>query len=130
MKLNHDCIRDLMLSVEENLKIDEVLESSDLESFAFFSKYSEEDIVYTILKLSEAHYLKVETQYGDDTLQTLLITDVTWSGHQFLDTIRDNKVWKNTKSIVSKFSSVSVTLLKEVASTVLLEMIHKQINQS
>ncbi|EJA0843158.1 DUF2513 domain-containing protein, partial [Listeria monocytogenes] len=48
---------------------------------------------------------------------------ITWSGHQFLDNIRDDEVWKKTKKTVSKFSSVSVSLLSTISSNVLSQLI-------
>ena len=129
MKLNHDCIRDFMIYFEKNVRLNEELSYSDLDLFEKETKYSSEDIIYTIQKLSEANYINAQFYQGSNAIYNLSVSAITWEGHQFLDTIRDNKVWKNTKTVVSKFSSVSITLLKEVASTILIEMINKQINQ-
>ncbi|EDO0799378.1 DUF2513 domain-containing protein, partial [Listeria monocytogenes] len=56
-------------------------------------------------------------------INTLFVSKITWSGHQFLDNIRDDEVWKKTKKTVSKFSSVSVSLLSTISSNVLSQLI-------
>ncbi|EAG0857908.1 DUF2513 domain-containing protein [Listeria monocytogenes] len=56
-------------------------------------------------------------------INALFVSKITWSGHQFLDNIRDDEVWKRTKKTVSKFSSVSVSLLSTIASNILSQLI-------
>lgn len=52
--------------------------------------------------------------------------NLTYDGHKFLDNIRDDKVWKDTKTILSKFSSVSLSFVSSVASNVISQLIQKQ----
>lgn len=45
--------------------------------------------------------------------------NLTWAGHEFLDTIRSDTVWKETKRrIASTVGSVSLSVLTEVAKQV------------
>lgn len=55
------------------------------------------------------------------------VSGITWQGHRFLDTVRDNKVWSDTKSVVSKFSSVSISMVETIASNVITQLINKQL---
>lgn len=126
MKLNHDCIRDFLLYFEANTHLNEDMSYEDINHFEIKTSYSSDDIIYTIQKLNEANYLKAKFYYASDSVYNLSVSSITWEGHKFLDTIRDDKVWKNTKSVISKFSSVSVTIVEKVASTVLTNLISKQ----
>lgn len=41
---------------------------------------------------------------------------MTWDGHEFLDDIRSDSVWSQTKSaVVNQVGSVSLSVLQEVA---------------
>lgn len=127
MKLNHDCVRDVLLDIEENMTLNEYLGNKTLESFPSFTKYGFDDFYYSIAKLSEAGYLVSHELQIDGAINIIARVDsLTWEGHKFLDTIRDNKVWKNTKAIVSNFSSVSLSLIEKIASDVLTNLISKQ----
>lgn len=126
MKLNQECIRDLLLVVEDTLELNSSMIALELTKLPKTKKYSNDDLAYTVQKLEEAKYLKISKQYFPDPLESLVIEDITWEGHKFLDTIRDDAVWKQTKSIVSKFSSVSVSIVENVASKVLTNLIEKQ----
>jgi len=113
LKLNHDCVRDTLLYLEENLKLDDSLNCFQIS----IPKYNSEDIVYTIQKLSDGNLINVidcSTLGG----YSCIITSLTFKGHEYLDNIRDSKVWKQTKSIISKIASVSLDVTSKVAAQV------------
>ena len=41
---------------------------------------------------------------------------ISWAGYEFLDKVRDDKIWRKTKEGASKVGSWSVKLLSEMAS--------------
>ena len=110
MKLLHDCVRDVMLDVEDNLKDGDSISSDDI--YNRLNKYAQEDVDYTCKKLSEANYLNIIPCITGE----ILVTGISYSGHQFLDTIRDSNIWRETKSTVSKLASVSLPIIQQVAS--------------
>lgn len=127
MKLNQDCVRAVLLELEENLTLNDDLYLFQIKQLDCIEKYDEDTVIYSILKLIEAKYLLGEPLYAGDELMELTLSSLTWDGHLFLDTIRDNNVWKETKSVVSKFSSVSISLMSTIASNILNELIRKQL---
>ncbi|WP_394810140.1 DUF2513 domain-containing protein [Lactiplantibacillus plantarum] len=54
------------------------------------------------------------------------MTSITWSGHELLDDIRDTEVWRKTKDVTSSFSSISVSILKNVATAVITGIIKQK----
>lgn len=119
MKLNHDCVRDLLLTVEESdhneiLSLHFLLPKNKLQS------YSEEDIFYTIQRLVEAGYINADTQTYFEG-QDAIISSITWNGHQFLDNIRDKSIWEKTKEKASVVGGVSLPILSEIAKSYLAE---------
>lgn len=123
MRLNHDCVRDLMLLSEENLNMSNYIRCSCIHS----EQYTCEELVYTASKLIEAGYLKGDFLSSSAGKRDTIISSITWSGHEFLDNIRDDGVWKITKDKLSKFSSVSISIISKVATQVITNLINNQL---
>lgn len=126
MKLNHDLVRSLLLSIESSdnphgfspREVTEFIENND---------FSKNDIGYTVNKLKEARFVTGEATISGDDYYIINPGNLTYDGHEFLDNIRDDGVWKDTKEIASKFSSVSASFLSKIAVGVISEIIKKQI---
>lgn len=124
MKLNLECVRELLLYAEENLSYKN---NSITVNNLKIKDYSEEELLYTAEKLNEANYIKCIIGYGYE-LPMIVIVDIYFQGHQFINNIRDDKVFTKTKSILSGFKSVSIELFSETASKVITALINQQIN--
>lgn len=123
MKLNHDCIRDLLLLIEENLTYGHYIDPAQLE----LKNYSVEELTYTAEKLDEAGFIQCNiSKFLSNPLPAIRINSMTYYGHQLLDNIRDDGVWKETKKLTSKISSASIKILSEVAAQVISNIISKQ----
>lgn len=125
MKLNNDCVRDLLLFIEGNTSVNNIISIRNIE----LNSYDNEDLVYTAMKLEEAGYIKAKISKFLDGSADVYVTELTWNGHKFLDNIRDDGVWKTTKEKISKFSSVSLSIIENVASQVLTNLINQQLGQ-
>ena len=62
MKLEHDCIRDLLLYLEDNLKYNEKININSLK----LDSYSKETLMYTADRLIEAKYLNASFCWNID----------------------------------------------------------------
>lgn len=122
MKLVHDCVRDVMLYLEDNLEDTCFINSESIT----LKKYSSKDITYTLKKLAEAGFIEIDKVTYENNFN---IKWMTYYGHQFLDNIRDNKVWSETKSILSKFSSVSLNMVQNIASQIISNLIIASLNK-
>lgn len=133
MKLNHDCVRDVLLFVEEEQRPGIFLHLNDFISIQdkntstkkHLSLYDAETIKYTLMKLHETGYLKDNPSIISGRLVEYSTGALTWEGHKFLDTIRDPKIWKTTKTVASHLESVSITLISNIASSVLENYIQR-----
>ncbi len=124
MKLNHNCIRDLLLYIEDNLEYGYYIKINDTK----LSNFPQHEVLYAADKLLEAGYLIGNRRMTMDSegIPQINIESISWNGHQILDNVRDNKVWENTKGILSKFSSVSIGVISNVASQVISNMVKSQ----
>lgn len=123
MKLNYDCIRDLMIFLEDNLSYENAYWISDIK----IDGYSDEELIYTAEKLFEAGYINGNlSRTLSSRYPLILIREITWQGHELLGNIRDNTVWKKLKSKISNVTtSVSIPILNSVASAILSELLLK-----
>lgn len=120
MKLNHDCVRSLLLFLEETLSMNKPLDLRTVELVGF----DNDETVYAAMKLVEAGFLAgTVREYGMGDPPLVVVSQITWEGHKFLDTIRDNNVWGKTKKVLSKVSSASLSFTATVASQILSSVI-------
>lgn len=130
MELKQDCIRYVLLCLE-NQKIGMMYSGfSEDQLVKVFSNdtYSDDDVRYTLYQLANGGMISAKPAIVPNKLgiKQLQVFDITWKGHEFLDTIRDDKVWSKTKKVVSTFSSVSLGILQTIASKVIVGLIKEQ----
>jgi len=120
MKLNIECIRDVLLTSEEETDLsNEVLNIDTLTVMPRLNCYKEDDIVYTIKKLKEARYIEADVKIYPEG-HFAMIKHLTYEGHMFLDNIRDDGIWKKAKEKASKISSsVSINIISNIAMKLL-----------
>jgi hypothetical protein len=115
MKLNHDCVRGVLLAIEDSSSTHARITVDKLVGNQYLKEFSSKDIHYTIARLNEAGYINVHTIKIAGIGEDFIVESLTWNGHAFLDNIRDNTIWDKTKKSVSVLSSVSLSILSEVA---------------
>lgn len=122
MKLNYECIRDIMLYLEEKLELNKAMYLKNIDI-----DYSVEDIKYSILKLKEIDYIDVHIVDADGVaILNAIIFDITFYGHEFLNTIRPMTVWEKTKEISTKVGVTTISSLTQIASQIAAQLITKQ----
>lgn len=125
MKLNLDCMRDVLLFLEE-APFQKEMSLGEITS-ALAKDHSFEDIAYSVQKLSEAGYIvaKIKSYVTGSTI--ISVQDITYNGHQFLANIRTNKVWSATKSVMGKIGSTSIHAATQIATSVVTELIKQTV---
>lgn len=119
MELNHDCVRDLLLAVEKHTNLNKHLDHYEILVLPELKNYDDDTIIYTAQKLNEAGFINGNFDFYYDGKVHIAISSLTYDGHTFLDTIRDDVVWKETKKAASKFSSVSLSILLDIGTSYL-----------
>jgi hypothetical protein len=124
LKLNSDCVRAVLLACEE-IPDGTYPALEDFFSYEQTRNYSSEDISYSMKKLAEAGFVEFRQikSLGSPSFDGFFM-DITWNGHQFLDNIRNDTVWKKTKEKVSSaVGSTSLQVMGAVASAVSLKLL-------
>ena len=126
MKLNIDCMRSVLLELEET-PYQASLSLGDLVSSLSKQDFEYQDICYSVLKLNEAGYISANIQRNSQSTRILSLNDITFSGHQFLENIRSDSVWNNVKAIAVKIGSNSIASLTQIATGVITAIIKSQL---
>lgn len=109
MKRDMEFVRSFLLHIEKShdgyrplmLKYDD------------FPETKPEQVYHHLQILTDGGFLKRQNQSAPNMPATL---GLTWSGHEFLNTIRDEKVWRETKNAISGLASTSLEVVKQVAT--------------
>ena len=119
MKLDHDCVRDVLIWVEENVQIGHPVYTSDMIP-KLEDKWSEPELIYCVIQLNEAGLIDGAASIQGEVVSLNQLNKLTWEGHKYLDNIRDDSVWKETKTTVaSKVGSASLSIFSAVAAKVI-----------
>ena len=120
MRLNNDCIRDILLYIEEN--ITESQPTVDVEELisALGHKYDQDTICYHIRQIDKSGLVD-DVCYADDG--PVFVCDLSWEGHTYVNDIRDNKVWDKLKDVTKGLASVSLSVLMDKAPDIVKSFI-------
>lgn len=95
MKRDMELIRKILFKIEDT--VDNVAKYNlEIEG------YSMDQVAYHCSILYEGGYIYAyEAQYGGNVIYSFGVGRLTWEGHDFLDKIREDTIWKKTKETIS-----------------------------
>lgn len=130
MKLNPECIRDILFCLEENLKItpDLELEEVDLYELSNHLNYPIQELANTLLVLSEAGFIEIAADYGSNQITHIDVYRITYAGYQFIESIRPEPVWNKVKSVGKNIGSFSINSIFQIAVEVISTLITAQLS--
>lgn len=76
--------------------------------------FSRADIAYASTKLLEAKYIEAKSIGADSKIITIVYSCITYEGHQYLDSIRDSKLWSTVKKNAKALTFELVKKLAEI----------------
>lgn len=113
MKLNPDCVRDILLYVEKYSDFYHTAEYCKDQIPKELKSYSHSEIVYHISQCQKS-FLINDVHFYDDG-KHILISDLTPYGHEFLANIRDDTLWNKVKSKGSSSLPIILEIAKDIA---------------
>lgn len=122
MKLNYELIRDLLLAAEDQ-ENDSSLSQKELDEFITKSSYNFDELIYHLERLEEADYVDITIKYASNQVYIYTLNYITWTGHQFLDTIRSDKVWSTSKKVADDLKVKSISAFTQIAFQVASNLI-------
>lgn len=108
MKINQECIRDILLFIESTVTPSKP--STSIYELVENLSYDEDTLSYHIDLISQNN-LVTKVSYSDDVASH--ISDLSPVGHQYLEKIRDNNKWNKIKNSTSNLLNISLPIAIE-----------------
>lgn len=96
MKLNFECVKDVLLFLEKELQLDDYFESIPLsvsDIHKTLTQYTAKEIHYTLKKLAEEEYICAKEESRQISTNECKyfygVSDITFKGHQYLNSVRN-----------------------------------------
>lgn len=125
MKLNPDCVRDLLMYFEENTNgIDSVRFDPDNFCDTKLGKYSPEELYY---HFKQCEYIGFFINVNNFLDLTSMLLDISPKAHEFLANIRSDNIWEKVKSTAKNVGSHSLNALTQIAASVVATLISQQL---
>lgn len=125
MKLDSDCIRDILIDLEKKIQDVGTLVTYPKES-SLFDKYQRNVLSYHTRQCVLSGLLITYNQSFDGQY-SFHIKDLSPAAHEFLANIRSESNWGKTKEVASKVGSFSLSALTQIATGVVTSLINKQL---
>jgi CTP:phosphocholine cytidylyltransferase-like protein len=113
MKLNIDCIKDILTKTEDVTDFVQKFFYESKKVNELFPGYTHDEIIYHINQASESGLIKIGPFY--DGGDSVYIIDLTPEGHAFLANIRIETVWRKIKRKAIESLPVVISLAKDFA---------------
>lgn len=137
MRLNIDCVRDILLCIERNTDyrksvafVDEIslkklsptsaIHQPDY-NLVLLQKYDLDNILYHLKYCIKADILELNEQLSNCSVT--VISDLTPKGHEFLANIRHKTIFEKTKIIANKIGIESLPAFVKISESTALEII-------
>lgn len=118
MELNYDCIRDVLLAVEKVTTFDKSFTLyNNLENL---QQYTIEELQYHLRQCDSAGFLYKYQSFMDGNISVL---DLSFQGHEFLHSIRTDKVWFKTKDICKELGIKTLHGILQISSQIISQII-------
>lgn len=125
MKLNIECIREVLLYLENNLSYEDepcsyehstITMTTVIDDIAAQGGFDKNQLAYAIEKMCEVHIIEADIQEGaHHNILSCSIYDISFYGHQFLENIRPESVWEKTKNIAASIGNHSLKFIEDTA---------------
>lgn len=118
MELNYDCIRDVLLAIEKVTTFDKSFTLyNNLENL---QQYTIEELQYHFRQCDLAGFLYDYQPFMDGDISVL---DLSFQGHEFLHSIRTDKVWFKTKDICKELGIKTLNGIIQISSQIISQII-------
>lgn len=113
MKRDMDLIRDILLWLESRpIRVDEFIQVGGDDGDFPVSGYSAVEVEMHAVMMLEAGLIKGPRQQSDEGVWVI---GITWAGYDFIEAIRDSKIWERTKLGAGAAGGFTIELLQDLA---------------
>ena len=131
MKLNPDCVRDILMDIEESLEFKNVYfvrketSAPDEPITLNKTKYPHNVFLYHVSQCEQSNFI-TKVSYLDSG-NCVQIGNMTPKGHDFLANIRADNIWNKVKSVGMKIGATSLSALVQISTGVVTQIIKNEL---
>ncbi|MDM8542434.1 DUF2513 domain-containing protein [Desulfococcaceae bacterium HSG9] len=96
MKRDWDLVREILIRVEELSSVKDCVRPNE------FEEYDEDIVSYHMYLLEQANLVEGPIKKHHNAGIMALLFNLTWQGHEFLDSVRNDGVWNKLKTTASE----------------------------
>jgi hypothetical protein len=123
MTRDMDLIRTILLKVEADPRFNGSFHSVRAATLGI-TDHTDAEVIYHLVMLVDAGFLIGNTRLA--SLGDIVVSKLTWQGHEFLDSVRDPAIWAKTKNGATAAGGFTVDLLKDLAKGFLKKQIEER----
>lgn len=124
MRLDPDCVRDILITVENHSGLGYAVSTSHFIEDGLIAKYSQLVVLYHLQQADEAGLMTgVDYYYSGFS-----VLDLSPAGHDFLAKIRSDNNWSKTKTKAATIGVASVKALVSVATQVVASAVQNTLH--
>lgn len=127
MKLNIDCVRDVLLEIEEqNVYVNGKIVKPDHHSISNSKRckrYEMDDIRYTIYELLQSGLIAGTVTPNNENFKISWIDRITPEGHTFIGNIKDDGIFSKIKKALSGFKDIGLSMIVPIAQDIAINYI-------
>lgn len=120
MKLNPDCVKDIMVFLEENLSRDKYFVPNQISES--LKRYPYDEIEHCVKTLFEEKWVNGIVQKQGDFY---LVKEITPLGYEFLKIAHDDNLWNKTTSVLKSFAILALSTILDVAKGISIQKLSK-----
>ena len=124
MKINYDCVRDVLLYLESRPAYDhnhqaiyQIFEFGKLPNHLLIN-YSEDDIMYSLSQLMQSCMINAKDR-STMSGPCIFYSGISPSGHELLSNIQNENIWTKVKETAKSIGGVSLPILSALATSVI-----------
>lgn len=110
MKRDMELVRKLLITIEE---------SNGHEALTLPSDIDKVEVAYHLEIMDQAGFVKNNTKWAGNK-PYWIIASLTWDGHEFLDSVRNESIWNKTKEGIKmkglELGSIPLEVIKDYAT--------------
>ena len=121
MKRNMDLIRDLLFHFEQK-------QGNRPDGNVEITSYDRYEIAYHLILLAQGGYIDYEasrSKTNRNRLINVIPGNLTWEGHELLETMRDTEIWQRTKGGAAQIGSFGIDVIKALAKGYIRKKVKK-----
>lgn len=115
MRLNADCVRVVILTIENNLGLGKIMRFSELMSYPLVQSFTQDDVEYSLQQLTAENMIDCKIRRYLNNSFDYTIKDITPEGHKLCDSFRNDSLWEKIKPQLTDISTIG-TLLSSAIS--------------